>query len=80
LIAETWILEADLVDQVYPVHTRNSLKALRFVDVRADFLPAEQVLEQAALDKYNYLKSAYLQRRRSLVYDGKPPREDIPEE
>jgi phospholipid-binding lipoprotein MlaA len=78
--AENWLLEVDLVGRVYPVRTRNSLRALRLVETRAAFLPAEKVLDQAALDKYNYLKSAYLQRRRNLVYDGKPPREEIPEE
>jgi len=31
--------------------------------------------EEAALDKYSYIRDAYLQRRQSLVYDGRPPRE-----
>ena len=29
-------------------------------------------------DRYIYVRSAYLQRRRSLVYDGNPPREPDP--
>jgi phospholipid-binding lipoprotein MlaA len=58
------------------VRIRNSLAGLRVVDMRAAFLPAESVLDQAALDKYGYLRSAYLQRRRSLIYDGRPPREE----
>ena len=69
--------EADLLSLTVPVSTRNSLSALRLVDIRAELLPAEKVLEQAALDKYSYLRSMYLQRRRSLIYDGKPPREDF---
>ena len=32
----------------------------------------------AALDRYTFIRNAYLQRRRYLVYDGKPPPE--PEE
>lgn len=80
MAAENWLLDVDPLDRFYPVRTRNTLKGLRLIDLRAGFLPAEQVLEQAALDKYNYLRSAYLQRRRSLVYDGRPPKEDIPEE
>lgn len=68
-------LVADPVGYIDPVSTRNSLIALRVVNDRADLLPAEKVMEEAALDKYAYVRDAYLQRRRSLVYDGNPPRE-----
>jgi len=54
---------------------RNSLTALGFVSLRASLLDAESVLEEAALDRYAFVRDAYLQRRRSLVYDGEPPRE-----
>jgi phospholipid-binding lipoprotein MlaA len=37
-------------------------------------------MEEAALDRYVYVRSAYLQRRRSLVYDGNPPPEPDPEQ
>ena len=70
----------DLLDQVDPVRTRNGLQVLKVIDLRAGLLPIQKVIDQAALDKYNYLRSAYLQRRRNLVYDGNPPREEIPEE
>jgi hypothetical protein len=33
------------------------------------------VVEEAALDKYSYIRDAYLQRRRNLIHDGNPPRE-----
>ena len=59
-----------------PVAVRNSLVALRAVDVRASLLPADKVVEEAALDKYSYIRDAYLQRRRSQIYDGRPPRLD----
>lgn len=49
--------------------------ALMFVDKRAQFLGASKVVDQAALDNYVFIRDAYLQRRRSLVYDGNPPRE-----
>jgi phospholipid-binding lipoprotein MlaA len=38
------------------------------------------VLEEAALDKYVFQRDAFLQRRRSLIYDGNPPREIDPED
>jgi len=49
------------------------LLALYYVDGRARLLGTETVVEQAALDKYRFVRSAYLQRRQYLVYDGKPP-------
>jgi phospholipid-binding lipoprotein MlaA len=51
-----------------------ALTALRWIKSRAALLPADRVIENAALDKYVYLRDAYLQRRRYLVYDGNPPR------
>ena len=56
------------------VATRNSLIALRFVDIRASLLPADKVVEEAALDKYAYIRDAYLQRRTNQIFDGRPPR------
>lgn len=56
--------------------TRNGLLVLKVVDKRAQLLSAGQVLDGAALDKYTFLRDAYLQRRRNQVYDGNPPDED----
>ncbi len=41
---------------------------------RANLFQAEGVLQEAALDKYSFIRDAWLQRRRSQVYDGNPPR------
>lgn len=49
--------------------------ALQTVDRRADLLSADAVFDSAALDRYSFLRDAYLQRRQSLVYDGTPPEE-----
>ncbi|MDP1605195.1 MAG: VacJ family lipoprotein [Rhodocyclaceae bacterium] len=57
------------------VPTRNTLLGLRLIDTRADLLPADKVIEEAALDKYSYVRDGYLQRRRNLIHDGNPPRE-----
>jgi len=65
----------DPVGDIDHVPTRNSLTALRLIDTRADLLPADKVIEEAALDKYAYVRDGYLQRRRNLVHDGNPPRE-----
>ncbi len=66
---------ADPVAHVDHVPTRNSLLVLRVVDTRADMLPADKVIEEAALDKYAYVRDGYLQRRRNLIHDGNAPRE-----
>lgn len=66
---------ADPVARVDHVPTRNSLLVLRVVDTRADLLPADKVIEEAALDKYAYVRDGYLQRRRNLIHDGNAPRE-----
>lgn len=65
----------DPVGNIDHVATRNSLVALRMIDTRADLLPADKVIAEAALDKYAYVRDGYLQRRRNLIHDGNPPRE-----
>ena len=59
-----------------PVDVRNVMLLTRAIGKRADLLDASRVLEEAALDKYVFQRDAYLQRRRSLIYDGNPPREE----
>jgi phospholipid-binding lipoprotein MlaA len=68
-------------DPVYwhtPVDERNALTVMRTVARRADLLAASRTLEEAALDRYVFLREAYLQQRRSQIYDGRPPRERPP--
>ncbi len=65
----------DPVVNLRNVPLRNSLTALRFVNRRATLLDAEKVLDEASLDPYTFLRDAYIQQRRSLVYDGSPPHE-----
>jgi len=67
----------DPVWNIDHVPTRNSLAALRIVDTRASLLPAEKVINDAALDKYSYMRDAYVQHRKSVIYDGNPPREKL---
>lgn len=48
-------------------------QSLRVVDVRANLLQASRLLDGAALDRYQFVRDGYLQRRRNLIYDGNPP-------
>ncbi len=65
------------------MRTRNSVFALYIINLRANLLDSTKILDEAALDPYEFQRDAYLQRRRNLVYDGNPPpekdEEDIPE-
>lgn len=63
-----------LVARFKNVDLRNSIAALEFVQQRVRALPAQQFLDDA-LDPYLLVRSGYLQRRRSLIYDGNPPDE-----
>ncbi|MFN0163321.1 MAG: VacJ family lipoprotein [Burkholderiales bacterium] len=49
------------------VRTRNVLYSLRAVNRRAELLEAGNVLEEAALDKYSFVRDAYLQRRQGMI-------------
>ena len=50
------------------------LGVLQLVSTRASLLGATRVIDEIALDKYTFIRDAYLQRRRSLIFDG-----DVPE-
>ncbi|MDH4216200.1 MAG: VacJ family lipoprotein [Gallionella sp.] len=61
--------------QIDNIRTRNQYYAASFVHKRADLLDGEKVLDEAAIDRYAFIRDAYLQHRKSKVYDGNPPRE-----
>jgi phospholipid-binding lipoprotein MlaA len=69
----------DPLGELRPYRAQYALWATRLVQVRADLLDASRILEEAALDRYTFQRDAHLQRRRSLVYDGRPPRKRAPE-
>ena len=47
--------------------------AVRITEQRASLLSMERLVAGAALDRYSFVRNAYLQRRQNLVYDGNPP-------
>jgi phospholipid-binding lipoprotein MlaA len=63
--------------QVDHVPTRNATYGLEVLNIRANLLGAGDALDQAALDKYQFLRDAYLQRRLRMVHDGKAPQEAL---
>jgi len=57
------------------VPTRNTAWAVEGINTRAGLLEQEKVLDDAVIDRYSFIRDAYLMRRNSLVYDGNPPRQ-----
>ncbi|KKN35777.1 hypothetical protein LCGC14_0780310 [marine sediment metagenome] len=67
----------DPVNHLDDAGARNGLIALRVIDARANNLNIKNVLDEASIDEYSYVRNAYLQHRENLVYDGKPPEDDF---
>ena len=71
---------ASPVRLISSVPIRNELYVTRTVDTRTGLLDNEKVLDEAAMDRYAFIRDGYLQQRRSLIYDGNPPREKFNDE
>lgn len=67
--------ELNPINEVDDYDTRTALYALDIVQTRAWLLEAGEIVDEAAFDPYIFMREAYLQRRRNLVFDGKPPAE-----
>ncbi|WP_353572242.1 VacJ family lipoprotein [Candidatus Albibeggiatoa sp. nov. BB20] len=61
----------DIIDMSY---------AAELLDIRSDLIDMEAILGSAAIDKYSYIREAYLKRREYLVYDGDPPQDEVDED
>lgn len=57
-----------------------SIAALEVISLRANLLGTTQLLDDVALDKYSFLRQAFLARRRDVVFDGSPPLEAFEDE
>lgn len=57
------------------VGTRNRLYIGKGVEARASLLEVEEVLDENMLDRYSFIRDAYMMRRQNLVYDGNPPKQ-----
>jgi phospholipid-binding lipoprotein MlaA len=51
--------------------------ALKAIDTRSDLLGMEKVASEAALDRYQFFRDAYLSNRKYLVKDGNVPEDDV---
>jgi phospholipid-binding lipoprotein MlaA len=58
----------------------NVLRVTQVVHTRAGLLDAGNLIDDVALDKYAFIRDAYLQRRQNLIYNGDPPEDEEPPE
>ena len=65
----------DVIWHIETIRLRNILLGTRVVSNREALLDSEKIVDTAAIDRYSFIRDAYLQRRRSLVFDGNPPPE-----
>ena len=68
-------VHATPIKRVRPSENMYELTALNLTDKRAKYLGLERDLDEAALDRYSFVRDVYLQKRRSDIYDGDPPSE-----
>jgi phospholipid-binding lipoprotein MlaA len=47
--------------------------ALQAIDLRADNLSNTKIMDEASVDRYEFMRNAYFQQRNYLIYDGNPP-------
>lgn len=88
-VRDTVALPVDISGDIWrykePTNVRNIGTVLRVVDTRAGLLDASSLFEDAALDRYEFLRDGYLQRRESQIHpDGdeaprKPKKDDSAE-
>ena len=63
-----------VIENIDDVRLRNTLYVTNKIDLRAKLLTTEEIIEGTVMDRYSYIRDAYLMHRQSLVYDGDPPR------
>lgn len=67
----------NLLNYIEPA-VRNTMYGVQFVSARSDLLGATDLLQQAALDKYSFVRDAYLQQRKSLTYKSESAPSALP--
>jgi phospholipid-binding lipoprotein MlaA len=67
--------KVSVISNTKHIPTRNTAWAAEGINTRAGLLEQEKVLDDAIIDRYSFIRDAYLMRRNSLVYDGNPPRQ-----
>ncbi|CAN0645055.1 VacJ family lipoprotein [Burkholderia cepacia] len=67
----------NLLNYIEPA-ARNPMYIAQFISARSDLLGATDLLKQAALDPYSFVRDAYLQQRKSLTYRSQSSATTLP--
>ncbi|RZI83001.1 MAG: VacJ family lipoprotein [Rubrivivax sp.] len=65
---------------LFPSPESYAVGGLQLVNARAGLLDASNLLGDVALDRYSFVRDAYLQRRQNQIYNGEPPEEAYDDE
>jgi len=75
LVADTQLKKLPF-DQIEHDNTKNwayyGSYTLNFLNLRAELLGAEQLLDTAAIDQYVFMRNAYFQKRQTLINGDNP--------
>jgi phospholipid-binding lipoprotein MlaA len=69
-------IAANPINWVNPIVWPYTVNALRLIDKRANLLSASRIFDQAAVDRYAFIRNAYFQDRNYKIHDGNPPLDD----
>ncbi|MDD2721539.1 MAG: VacJ family lipoprotein [Gallionella sp.] len=72
--------QVSVISRTRHVRSRNQLFLAKAINRRSQLLTQEQVMEGAMIDRYTFLRDAYLQYRINEVYDGNPPHDKLEDE
>ncbi|MES2585345.1 MAG: VacJ family lipoprotein [Pseudomonadota bacterium] len=71
-------LESDyLFSYIHNIGLRNSITGLRVVNARNTYYEAGDLLDGAAIDKYSFMRDAYIQRRAYQINEGRDDDEPL---
>jgi len=62
------------------IRAHNQVRAVQLLDKRTQLLDATDLVDNASIDPYAFMRDAYLQRRASLIQDGLVPSELLQDE
>lgn len=61
------------INYINPLWVPYGANSVRLVDARGDLLSASKIADEAAVDRYEFIRNAYFQQRQYLQHDGQVP-------
>ncbi|PZN69734.1 MAG: ABC transporter [Candidatus Methylumidiphilus alinenensis] len=61
------------INWITPVAIPYGAGTLKTIDMRADRLTESKILDEASVDRYEFIRNAYFQDRDYKIHDGNPP-------